>query len=368
MIEKNDRLLGNRFQPDYFVPPGVTLLETIDSIGMTQAELAERTGRPKKTINEIIKGKAAITPETALQLERVLGIPASFWNNLEANYREAIARAQERSRLKAHKAWLNRIPVNHLIKLNWIKKRSSIVEQLEDVLRFFGVASPEAWEEVWGNLKVAFRQSSTFESNPGAVATWLRMGEIIAKDIKCEPYNKRRFIRALHKIRLLTRESHDVFLPETERLCAKAGVAFVLIPAITHCRVSGATHWLSRQKAIIQLSFRYKSDDHLWFTFFHEAGHILYHNKEHVFLEGNDTKSELEEQANLFAADFLIPREELRGFLKQTVTAHRVRCFAERLGIAPGIVVGRLQHDGIIKYDQLNHLKRRYQWVIHNND
>ena len=364
MVEKNNRLPGNRFQPDYSVPPGVTLLETIESLGMTQTELAERTGRPKKTINEIIKGKAAITPETALQLELVLGTSASFWNNLELNYRDSLARAQAKERLEAHAAWLKQIPVNHMVKFNWIEKCPTMNEQLEEVLKFFGVASPEAWDDIWGNLNVAFRQSTAFESSPGAIATWLRMGEIIARKITCKPYKESKFIRALEKIRLLTKESHEVFLPETERLCAEAGVAFVLIPEMPHCRVSGATHWLNRQKAIIQLSFRYKSDDHLWFTFFHEAGHIIHHSKDQVFLEGNGTTSDLEEQANLFAADFLIPPEELGSFLRQSVTAHRVRRFAQRLGIAPGIVVGRLQHDGLIRYNQLANLKRRYEWVI----
>ena len=91
-----NRNADQSFQPDYAVPPGETLKETLETIGMSQAELAERTGRPKKTINEIIMGKAAITSETALQLERVLGVPASFWNNLERNYQERLARIKRR--------------------------------------------------------------------------------------------------------------------------------------------------------------------------------------------------------------------------------------------------------------------------------
>ena len=83
-----NRNADQSFQPDHAVPPGETLKETLETIGMSQAELAERTGRPKKTINEIIMGKSAITSETALQLERVLGVPASFWNNLERNYKD----------------------------------------------------------------------------------------------------------------------------------------------------------------------------------------------------------------------------------------------------------------------------------------
>jgi HTH-type transcriptional regulator / antitoxin HigA len=82
-------------QPKYAIPPGETLRETLEAIGMTQAELADRMDRPKKTINEIIAGRASITAKTALQLERVLGISASFWNNLERNYQETKTRPKE---------------------------------------------------------------------------------------------------------------------------------------------------------------------------------------------------------------------------------------------------------------------------------
>ncbi len=84
-----------QYIPDFVSPPGETLLEVLETRGMSQAELAERTGRPKKTINEIIKGKTAITPETALQFEFVLGVPARFWNQREQNYREFLARQRE---------------------------------------------------------------------------------------------------------------------------------------------------------------------------------------------------------------------------------------------------------------------------------
>ena len=75
------------WQPDWSVPPGDVLLEALEERSMTQAELAGRMGRPLKTINEIVKANAAITPDTAIQLERALGVSAQFWNGLEANYR-----------------------------------------------------------------------------------------------------------------------------------------------------------------------------------------------------------------------------------------------------------------------------------------
>ena len=141
--------MKNQFLPNYAVPPGETLLETIEAIGMSQAELAERTGRPKKTINEIIKGKASITPDTALQLERVLGTSASFWNNLERNYQETLARLNEAERLQKQITWLDEIPLATMIKRQWIKPCKNKVQQLQEVLNFFGVASLDRWKERW---------------------------------------------------------------------------------------------------------------------------------------------------------------------------------------------------------------------------
>src|SRR3972149_8107917 len=196
------------YSPDYAVPPGETLLETIEALGMTQAELAAGTGRPPetineigqggraqadlaartgrtlKTINEIVKGKAPIRPDTALQLERALGVPASFWNNRERNYREVLARREERERLKGQVKWLRELPVRSMVKLGWVSDYRDRVRQLQDLLNFFGVASPDQWHGLWGGREIAFRKSAAFRSNPGAVAAWLRKGEGGAKGLR----------------------------------------------------------------------------------------------------------------------------------------------------------------------------------------
>jgi HTH-type transcriptional regulator/antitoxin HigA len=112
-------------------------------------------------------------------------------------------------------------------------------------------------------------------------------------------------------------------------------------------------------KALIQLSFRYKSDDHLWFTFFHEIGHVLRHGKGDVWIEATSLPADdpREAEADKFSRDVLIaPRaaKELPG-LK---TDDAVKRFADRIGVAPGIVVGRLQHDELWAHSRGNRLKR----------
>lgn len=359
--------------PDYAVPPGDTVLELIESLGISQSEFAERTGRPKKTINEIIKGKAAITPETALQFERVLGVPANMFNSLEQQYRAALARMAEREKLEAQTAWLDEIPVRAMVKAGWIPDRKGKVEQIETVLSFYGVASPDAWNAVWADVRdtVAFRESSAFVSDFGAVTAWLRKGEIEARGIKAAGFDTARFRATLTEARALTTEPPEVFCDKLIQLCAAAGVAVRFIPELPKLRVWGATRWLSPDKALIQLSLRYKSNDHLWFTFFHEAGHILLHGKKAVFVEGDARKSghatlqTEEEQANQFARDFLIPRERYLEFTRAgDFSSAAVQRFARELGIAPGIVVGRLQHEKRIPFQSsLNRLKRFFKWA-----
>lgn len=354
---------ANQFVADYAIPPGETLLDTIEALGMSQAELSERTGRPKKTINEIIKGKAPITPDTALQLERVLGVPAPFWNNLEKNYRETLARLAEQDRLQEQIAWLSELPLKAMVKLGWIRPFKEKVHQLQELLNYFGVASPECWREMWLGKQVAYRTSPAFASDPGAVSAWLRKGELTAREIACKSYDEPSFKAALNKIRSITVKPPEEFQHEVVQLCAAAGVAVVFVPELPKMRASGATWWLTPTKAVILLSLRYKSDDHLWFSFFHEAGHILLHGKKDFFIEDNHTSGK-EEEANRYASEFLIPGQKLRTFLSIANLSKESICgFATELGIAPGIVVGRLQHDGNLPVAHCNGLKTRLKWA-----
>lgn len=354
-----------RFQPDYAIPPGETLQEELASRGMTQAELADRTGMAKKTINEIIKGKAPITPDTALKLENVFGLPAHFWNMLQQNFQETKARLAEQDRLKADLDWLRRFPVGEMIKLGWLRRCQDKVEQLQELLTFFGIASVGLWETVWENHQTAYRQSQLVTAHREAISAWLRQGEREGQQLDCAPYREIHFRKSLKLIRELTLETPDVFVPQLTALCAKAGVAVVFVPELPHTGISGATRWLNKEKALIQLSLRYKSNDHLWFTFFHEAGHILKHGKD-VFLEinGKGLDGDKEAEADQFACDELIPPTRWREFLATFDQSMAAVCmFAEQIGIAPGIVVGRLQHDNIWSYKYGNKLKVRLTWI-----
>jgi HTH-type transcriptional regulator/antitoxin HigA len=355
-------------QPNYAFHPGETLAEALEELGMSQKELAERAGRPLKTINEIIQGKAAITADTAIQLERVTGVPATFWNNAQRNYEAFLARQAEAEALAQGLNWLENFPIQPLWKLGWVPKLPDPIEQLRAILGFFGVAGVEEWRRLWEQPEVAFRKSNAFAAHPMAVAAWLREGERQAQRIATQPFDKDRFISALLEIRKLTTEEPATFEPAMKTLCAEAGVAVVFVPEVKGTRAYGATRWLTPEKAILQLSLRGKAEDFLWFTFFHEAAHILKHGKKDVFIEAPEGTADAviqkkEDEANTFASDFLIPRQAYQELAaRKPLTAARIQAFANNLGIAVGIVVGRLQHDKLIPFKQLNGLKRRFQF------
>jgi addiction module HigA family antidote len=355
--------IRNEYQPDTVTPPGFHIQEKLEELGMTQTDLAGRIGRTKKTVNEIITGKAPIEPETALQLERVLGIPARFWNNAERQYRDHIVRQEERARLEQQVERLERFPVKDMCKLGWLPKRAGAVEMLSELLSYFGAANFEALDQIDMRTCAAFRQSAVHRVDPNAVLAWLRKGELDARAIACRPFQKEKFRAALAGIRELTLRPIEEAIPETVRLCAESGVAVVFVPELPKTRTWGATRWLTADKALIQLSARGKTDDQLWFTFFHEAGHILLHPKKDIFIELDNTEDSREDEANRFAADQLIPPNTwmlLRQMKLRSTTD--VQLFAKQYKIAPGVLVGRMQREKMIPWSHLNALKMRLEF------
>ncbi len=355
--------IGTKYNPDFVSHPGSTLQDMLDMHGISQSELAERTGRPKKTINEIILGKAAITPETALQLELVLKVPAQFWLQRESRYREWLAKQSESTRLASELPKLQKIPVKEMIQYQWICKHKDPFEQLREVLQYFAVTSLDAVPKFQA---AAFRKTGTKDSDYWALAAWLRQGELKGNAIECEPYNPNSFLLALNEIRALTLCLPSVFVPKMKSLCARAGVAVTFVEDLPRTSVSGATRWLASSRPLIQLSLRHKTNDQVWFAFFHEAGHVLKeHAKREILIDESSYDSEdyREKEANEFACEMLIPSDELVKFCdKNDFTRQSVEKFAKRINIAPGIVVGRLQHDKLIEFSQLNALKEKYSW------
>jgi HTH-type transcriptional regulator/antitoxin HigA len=357
-------LSRNQYRPTHVSLPGDTLAEVLAERQMTQADLARRIGRTPKLVSEVITGKAPISPETALLLEQVLSVPARFWNNLEQNYQEAVARAKDRTALEAHGDWLKLFPVTEMQKRGWLPALPDRVDLLQALLKYFGVASPHQWYAIWEKEPSRLRQSKAYLADRYSLAVWLRQGEIQAQAIACDSYSPERFRATLSTARALTAGDIKESIGKLRVDCARAGVALVFVEETRRIRASGATTWLSPSKALLQLSLRYKTDDQLWFTFFHEAVHILEHSKRERFVDDGDDENDAQERdANRIATDLLIAGSVWRRFVETgSFGRDSVVAFARSEGIAPGIVAGRLQHEKRLHFGDLADLKQRLDW------
>jgi addiction module HigA family antidote len=352
------------YSPDYAVPPGWVLEDRLAARNISYAEFARRCGRSPKLISEIIAGKAPIEPRTALQFENVLGVDAGIWLGIEASYRLRLEREAEARRNDEETAWAKAFPVNELVKRGIIEKPKSNSDKVKAVLSFFGVASVDAWRSRQMGMSVAYRHSPSFKSNDEALSTWLRLGELEADQINCPSYNRTRFRNSLLQIRELTATQSTEGLLKAKSICQEVGVVLAVVKPIPKTALSGATRWITPRKALIQLSARHMSDDHLWFSFFHEAAHIMLHSKSEVFIETKGKLTEADAEADRWASEFLIPPGDWEQFrMIFPFTEEGIKSFAEEQGIAPGIIVGRLQHEGLVPWQsRLNSMKVRLEW------
>ena len=220
----------------------------------------------------------------------------------------------------------------------------------------------EAWHDGWSDGQFAFRKSSQASPNDGKLASWLRLAEVKGQQQRVHKYSKDQFSKVAKAMRALTVTEPTVFVPRLIESFASAGVALCLVPEIPGAKISGAAKWLSSDKALIAVNLRGKKNDLFWFTLFHEAGHILNDSKKQTYIDVAYSDDPREETANQYARELLIPVAH-NGRLPSLRSRAEVVSFADQIGIAPGIVVGRLQHEKIIAYSHLNDLKATFEWV-----
>jgi HTH-type transcriptional regulator/antitoxin HigA len=335
------------FSPDWEIPPGEILQAELDARNLTQAELAMRTGLTPKHINQVIRGVANLSSDTALRLERALGIPSHIWNALEANFQDHRARQKARETLADHRSWLPRFPISYLITRGVFAKNDDELTRIEKLLAFFQVADPDAYDRVWTEpVAAGFRRSQHTEADPYATAVWLRFGAHSAEDRECKPYDSVGFAQLLPKLTRLTMLPDREAFAELQQQCARVGVAVEFEAEVRGSRANGAARWLNPTRAMIILSGRYRYHDIFWFSFFHEAAHLILHPKRRTVVHvenGGDDADGQESAANAYATAILVPPLHSEKLIPST-TADEARKIAQDIGVDPGIVAGQLAH------------------------
>ena len=324
--------------------------------------LASRLKCSRPELRNLIFGEMRLTPHLAEGLKEHLGGSKEFWLRREELYWSCRRKFDIGS---GSKEWLRNLPIRDMRSWGWIEAGPEKVDTLSSCLAFFGVRDVLSWHLRYGSIlqTATFRTSPTYTSESASIAAWLRQGEIQASKVKCAQWDPLKLERSLPALKELTRKRlPSAFLPELTRLCAACGVAFSLVRCPSGCRASGAARFLESGKASITLSFRYLTDDHFWFTLFHEIGHLLLHSENSLFIEGGSVTDSRETEANSFASCSLISEELAEGLAQLPIDRHSIRVFARRAGVSPGIVVGQLQHRKRLRYNQGNSLKVHYVW------
>lgn len=351
--------------PDWFSTPGTTVAMLMARQNVSAGELARRMSKDNSFVLRLLSGTEKIEAPVAQLLSANLGGSPTFWTSRQEKFEHALDRTARSLSPDVAKAWLKTLPLKDMNADGWIAP-SSKANTLQAALAYFSVTGPEEWRERYTAhaTQFSYRTSDAYESKLGALSAWLRQGELQASGMACEKWEAAGFREALRSIRGLTRlKEPAMFVGRLRALCAAVGVAVVFVRAPAGCRASGATRFITSEKAMIILSFRHLSDDHFWFSFFHEAGHLLLHGPGSTFIDGDAAEDTVKErEANAFAASLLVPMNEHERMLELGATVNDVVRFAVSIGISPGIVVGQLQHLRMLSPSQLNGLKRRYTW------
>ena len=352
---------GTGLEPRWASAPGATIASALAERDVTSETFAAQVGLAGDDVERLLAGDLRITVELARKLAEVVGASATFWLTREAQYLE------DRARVDADH-WAQDLPVTQMTSFGWVDKPHDWRERIAICFDFFGINGVDDWEHRYARKVAAihFRTSPTFDLDSTATTVWFRAAE---RQVDSRPpipaFDRDGFAASLESVKKLTRQRDpQTFLPRLQEACVSHGVHLVVLPAPKGCPASGASR-IYLDRPLIQLSARFLSDDQFWFTFFHEAGHVVSHDLDDGFIDVMDDEGadSLEDEANEFAHECLWGPGPHQGRAPQRWSHREVIRTAHELGIAPGILVGQLQHSGALPKSHLNGLKRRYAWV-----
>ena len=350
--------------------PGELIEETLETIGMSQAELAERIGKSAKFVNELIKGKAHITSNTAQALERVIGYTAKAWLNLDRAYQDELMEIEQMEYEAECVDWVSKFPLADLKKigiLSNIRNKQSLVNEL---LKFFRVKSPNEFYNIYNEASIAFKIELKHTKDPEAIAVWLRLGELDAEsdEIDLQPFDKKLLKNSIPQIKRISYKMNKGWQNELRDVLADCGVAISYTPMVKKAPIHGAARWIKNKTVpLIQVTDRLKNANNFWFTFYHELGHILLHGKKDIFIEGEDfalkdlEKDDIKEnEANRFAEQAMFTESQIRtleNIQRGDVTKELVLHHSKVMQVNQNFIIAKLRRMGTMEYNELTNMR-----------
>lgn len=345
--------------------PGFYVAEIIEDMGITQSEFASRLGTSTKTLSELVNGQTGITKDLAKKLSAMLGISAGFWLNAQKTYDEKVIEIERRKDMEGQIGIINLIDYAYFVKNVNLKPTRNVSEKISILCEYFNIFSLK--QLCSPDFLVNFRTAVlATEKNIINSQAWLQTALNCARNIETSEFNAAKLRSYLPEIRSMTLQCPDVFLPRLKKIFSECGVVFVLLPHLKNSGINGAVKWLTSTRVLLAMNDRRAYADTFWFSLFHEIKHVLQQKVKSTFItasisEWNIYNKKLEDEADTFARDYLIPKSEYNSFvLNNNFTKSDIINFAKSIEIHPGIVVGRLQYDKKIPMNRFTDLKTRY--------
>lgn len=350
-IEYNDTIA---FHPGYYIK------EIVDESGLTQEDFAKRLDTTPKNLSLLIRGEQSLSIDIAMKLSRMIGTSVNYWLNLQNSYDALIAQFKSEEELVEERKVFEYFDYKYFREnygLPDLPRKKD--EQIKCVREFLNVATLSVFTK--RDMAVNFRSSTEEITKESTVKANAMVQIATNKVLKMEApkFNKKKFEDAVKYALTLTR-NHEEFYPLIREAFLEAGVIFVILPNISGSKTNGATKKVG-DNIMLMVNDRNLNADTFWFTLFHEIGHIV--NGDYGISFEKEV-GEQEDAANRYAEDSLIPPERYQEFLmRKKFELQDVITFADQIERDPGIVLGRLQKDGVTDFDDwtMKTLRRKYK-------
>ncbi len=355
--------------PDLLIHPGETISDLLDERGMTQKELAHRAGVSEAFLSDVIHGKKDISKGLAMGLEYALGVPVSFWLNLQANYdAELLSLEEEESVQDDEKDVLKALHevVDYLSKQGVIDTKSTPNEIIISLRKVFKVSRLTLLRTL--TPAGSFRLSDKVTVIPDVLGAWLCLSKIYeSKNTATTSFDPERSVELGAKLKSFMLRPRGDFQKPLKELFSEYGIDFSIIPSFKGAPVNGYISRKDDGKYRMVLSLRGASADIFWFSLFHELGHIVNgdvtKSGDYIDVE-NSNRDGKEHAANETAERILLEEESYRTFIDTNDFSYgSIKAFAEKQGVPSYIVIGRLQKEGIIPWSWYQKYKPRYKWA-----
>ena len=346
--------------------PGYYIADIIEDMEISQAEFATRMGTTAKTLSQLINGQANISNDLAKKLSTMLGTSVEVWQNLQNTYDQKLIEIQQAKDVDAQAELVKEIDYKYFVDVI----ARSINEKVANLCKYFKVADLRIMLQP--DFLVNFRSSSSYNSEKNIINSraWIQTAINISKSIETKPYKADKLKKYLPELRGMTVRKPAEFLPRMREIFAECGIAFVLLPHLKNSGVNGAVKWVSEDRVVLAMNNRGLDADKFWFSLFHEIKHVLQQKIKTVFIsstveEMRNINDKLEIEADKFATNYLISQADYKRLAPTRYTSDdEIVEFAKTIGIHPGIVAGRLQHEGVIAQNRCSKLKEKYMIEI----